>query len=122
MAGNNVTDLAKRLRNFAGIQLRDCREAALLIEQQDAVIQQFSATLESLRNQVEDLKRNAPKDAKRYRWLREQSSDPSVVPRIEATRWTELDESVNEGEGLRMEALDAAIDALPQSHSNGEAG
>ncbi|KGS43887.1 hypothetical protein X945_3214 [Burkholderia pseudomallei ABCPW 107] len=50
-------------------------------------------------------------DAERYRWLREQSNDPNVLPRIEAVRWEAIDESANGGEGLRMEALDSAIDA-----------
>ncbi|CAB3972300.1 hypothetical protein BLA3211_06899 [Burkholderia aenigmatica] len=50
-------------------------------------------------------------DAERYRWLREQSNDPNVLPRIEAVRWEAIDESANGGEGLRMKSLDAAIDA-----------
>jgi hypothetical protein len=49
------------------------------------------------------------KDAERYRWLREQPDDTSA-PRIDVVRWTLSDESTNEGEGLRMEALDAAVD------------
>lgn len=50
-------------------------------------------------------------DAERYRWLREQSNDPDVLPRIEVVRWEAIDESTNGGEGLRMEALDSVIDA-----------
>jgi len=48
------------------------------------------------------------KDAARYRWLRQQPNDTSA-PRIDVVRWTENND-VNEGEGLRLEALDAAID------------
>lgn len=49
------------------------------------------------------------KDAMRYRWLRQQPNDTSA-PRIDVVRWTENDEASNEGEGLRLEDLDAAID------------
>lgn len=51
----------------------------------------------------------ATKDAERYRWLREQPNDTSA-PRIDVVRWAVGDESSNEGEGLRMEVLDEAID------------
>lgn len=50
------------------------------------------------------------KDAERYRWLRVQPND-CTAPRIDVVRWEPMDESANEGEGLRFEALDAAIDA-----------
>lgn len=50
------------------------------------------------------------KDAGRYQWLREQPND-CRVPRIDVVRWEPMDESANEGEGLRLEVLDAAIDA-----------
>lgn len=50
------------------------------------------------------------KDAERYRWLRQQPND-TRAPRIDVVFWDILDDSANEGEGLRMEALDAAIDA-----------
>ena len=49
------------------------------------------------------------KDAERYRWLRVQPND-CTAPRIDVVRWEPIDESANEGEGLRFEALDAAID------------
>jgi hypothetical protein len=50
------------------------------------------------------------KDAARYRFLRERP--PSVEPdRIDVVYWSALDESANEGEALRGDALDAAIDA-----------
>lgn len=48
------------------------------------------------------------KDAMRYRWLRQQPNDTSA-PRIDVVQWIENDD-VNEGEGLRLEELDAAID------------
>jgi hypothetical protein len=49
-------------------------------------------------------------DAVRYRFLR--SRPLSVEPdRIDVVYWSALDESANEGEGLRGEALDKAIDA-----------
>lgn len=50
------------------------------------------------------------RDALRYRWLRQQPDDTSA-PRIDVVRWTVADESSNDGSGLRLEALDAAIDA-----------
>lgn len=49
-------------------------------------------------------------DAKRYRWLREQPNNTNA-PRIDVVYWTEADQSANSGEGLRMDQLDAAIDA-----------
>ena len=54
--------------------------------------------------------RRMAKDAARYRWLRTQPNDTSA-PRIDVVHWTPSDESINEGEGLRLDALDAAIDA-----------
>lgn len=52
----------------------------------------------------------AEKDAERYRYLR--SRPESVEPdRIDVVYWSAMDESANEGEGLRGDALDAAIDA-----------
>lgn len=62
---------------------------------------------------IEDLKRRletAEKDAARYRWLRRQPNN-TKAPRIDVVRWTKLDRSANEGEGLRLDELDAAIDA-----------
>lgn len=56
------------------------------------------------------------RDASRYRWLRRQPNDVSA-PRIDVVQWTEADESANEGEGLRMEALDAAIDDAMRSNA-----
>ena len=50
------------------------------------------------------------RDAERYRWLRRQETNTEVVPRIEVCFWTASDESCNEGEGLRMDELDATID------------
>lgn len=54
-------------------------------------------------------------DAERYRWLRSQPNDTSV-PRIDVVHWVEDDESANAGTGLRMEELDAAIDAARADH------
>ena len=54
------------------------------------------------------------KDSARYRWLREQPDDCSV-PRIDICYWTcENGDSVNTGEGLRLEAADKAIDTAMQ--------
>lgn len=51
------------------------------------------------------------RDAERYRYLR--SRPESVEPdRIDVVYWSALDESANEGEGLRSDALDTAIDAV----------
>ena len=49
-------------------------------------------------------------DAQRYRWLRVQPNNTNT-PRIDVVRWTAADESANDGEGLRLADLDAAIDA-----------
>lgn len=59
------------------------------------------------------------RDAERYRYLR--SRPESVEPdRIDVVYWSALDESANEGEGLRGDALDAAIDAaLAQRQGEG---
>lgn len=72
---------------------------------------QFSsaANPQAILELIERLER-AEADAARYRWLREQPNDCSA-PRIDVVRWEPMDESANEGEGLRLEALDAAIDA-----------
>lgn len=48
-------------------------------------------------------------DAARYRWLRRQPND-TTAPRIDVVSWTRIDDGTNEGEGLRKEALDQAID------------
>jgi len=55
-------------------------------------------------------------DAERYRWLRVQPNNTDT-PRIDVVRWTREDDSANCGEGLRMEALDAAIDAARKEGS-----
>lgn len=53
--------------------------------------------------------RNIEQDAARYRWLRQQPND-TTAPRIDVVRWTQTDDAVNEGEGLRLDELDQAID------------
>ncbi|HDR2991373.1 TPA: hypothetical protein QCK87_001147 [Pseudomonas aeruginosa] len=59
--------------------------------------------------------RAAEADAKRYRWLRSQPNDCSA-PRIDICHWQRNgDDSVNEGEGLRLEEADKAIDAAMES-------
>lgn len=47
-------------------------------------------------------------DAARYRWLRRQPND-TTAPRIDVVHWVDADDC-NEGDGLRMERLDTAID------------
>lgn len=54
-------------------------------------------------------------DAARYRWLRQQPNDTSA-PRIDVVYWAPADESANDGEGLRMEELDAAVDEAMRSN------
>ena len=58
-------------------------------------------------------------DAARYRWLREQPKNDTSVPRIDVVQWVAAGESCNDGESLRLETLDAAIDAVrkPQEQS-----
>ena len=53
--------------------------------------------------------RNIEQDAARYRWLRQQPNN-TTAPRIDVVRWTQTDYAANEGEGLRLEELDQAID------------
>lgn len=50
------------------------------------------------------------KKSARYDWLRAQPNNTDA-PRIDVVYWTAEDDASNAGEGLRMEALDAAIDA-----------
>ncbi|HEO1712397.1 TPA: hypothetical protein VAK88_006002 [Pseudomonas aeruginosa] len=67
-------------------------------------------TMGELRGLIARL-RAAEADAKRYRWLRSQPNDCSA-PRIDICHWQRNgDDSVNEGEGLRLEEADKAIDA-----------
>ena len=63
----------------------------------------------------------AEKDAARYRWLRRQPDDASA-PRIDICFWQcNGDDSVNEGECLRLEAADTAIDtAIAQEGADHE--
>ena len=57
-------------------------------------------------------------DAKRYQWLREQP-DNTEAPRIDVVQWSQADGG-NDGVGLRLEALDKAIDAAIEAHITGE--
>lgn len=60
-------------------------------------------------------------DAERYRWLRVQPDDCSA-PRIDICRWTcDHGDSVNNGEGLRGDAADQAIDAAMAAAKTGDA-
>ena len=59
----------------------------------------------------------AREDADRYRWLRKQPND-CTAPRIDICHWTcDEGDSVNNGEGLRLEAADKAIDAARQGEA-----
>jgi len=62
------------------------------------------------KHQRQELEESIQIDAARYRWLRQQPNNTDA-PRIDVVLWTPADESANEGEGLRMEALDDAVDA-----------
>ena len=100
----------------------------------DAVFDELMVEITSLREQLKDcsaafdrqqeqLDRNAERiaglrlDAERYRWLRARPVEDCTTPRIEVNAWTcnvnddGVDDSVNEGDVLAGEALDAAIDA-----------
>ncbi|HDR9081288.1 TPA: hypothetical protein QDA98_003901 [Burkholderia vietnamiensis] len=88
---------------------------------QSSIIDALEATereKEKLRAELESAAANE-RDAERYRYLR--SRPESVEPdRIDVVYWSALDESANEGEGLRGDALDAAIDAaLAQRQGEG---
>jgi len=56
------------------------------------------------------MRANDANDAARYRWLRAQENNTDA-PRIDVVHWEAMDESANQGTGLRTEELDAAIDA-----------
>jgi len=62
------------------------------------------------KHQRQELEESIQIDAARYRWLRQQPNNTDA-PRIDVVLWTPADESANEGEGLRMEARDDAVDA-----------
>lgn len=85
-----------------------------------AIVTHLLATTPTER--MSDAARDA-KDAERYRYLR--SRPMSVEPdRIDVVYWSALDESANEGEALRGDALDDAIDAARKAEierSGGEA-
>ena len=59
----------------------------------------------------------AQKDAERYRWLRARPVEDCTTPRIEVNAWDcnvnddGVSDSVNDGNVLAGDALDAAIDA-----------
>ena len=59
----------------------------------------------------------AQADAERYRWLRARPAGDCTAPRIEVNAWTcnvnddGVGDSINEGNVLAGDALDAAIDA-----------
>ena len=62
-------------------------------------------------------------DAERYRWLRERPVEDCTTPRIEVNVWTcnvnddGVSDSVNEGDVLAGDALDAAIDAAMEKNT-----
>ena len=70
------------------------------------------------KHQGQELEESIQIDAARYRWLRQQPNNTDA-PRIDVVLWTPADESANEGEGLRMEALDDAVDAAMKT-ANGQ--
>lgn len=55
------------------------------------------------------------RDAERYRWLRAQPNDVKTQ-RIDVVRWVDNGD-VNNGEGLRLDSLDEAIDAAIRARS-----
>ena len=94
-----------------------------LREQLAAGAEELAACSAAFDKQQEQLDRNAERiaglrlDAERYRWLRARPVEDCTTPRIEVNAWTcnvnddGVDDSVNEGDVLAGEALDAAIDA-----------
>ena len=110
-----MDDLITRLRAYPtgelGILMSDAaaqiRRLESLVSAQDAQMQLIAQEREALRA-----------DAERYRFLR--SRPASVEPgRIDVVYWSALDESANEGEGLRGDELDARIDAALAAASEG---
>lgn len=72
---------------------------------------EYHADVNLLLEQISGLKA----DAERYRWLRKQPNDCSA-PRIDICYWRRNgDDSVNEGDGLRLLEADVAIDSAMRS-------
>ena len=98
-------------------------EITIAIERTKKAEVELAACSAAFDRQQEQLDRNAERiaglrlDAERYRWLRARPVEDCTTPRIEVNAWTcnvnddGVDDSVNEGDVLAGEALDAAIDA-----------
>lgn len=62
------------------------------------------------------------KDAERYQWLKARPVEDCTTPRIEVNVWTcnvndeGIGDSINEGDVLAGDALDAAIDAAMEKN------
>ena len=99
-----------RLETYAE---KDARQAADRIESLEAMAgdmeKLYNETMlerDSLAVQLQECR----KDAERYRWLREQPA--SLEPgRIDVVQWVPADDASNDGHEIRLENLDAAIDA-----------
>lgn len=98
--------------------LGSCRESAGEYNQQAwDDYERTAATLRRLDAENKALRA----DAERYRWLRIQPDDCSA-PRIDICHWTcDHGDSVNNGEGLRGDAADQAIDAAMAAAKTGDA-
>lgn len=112
----SLLHIAHEPDGWPAVQMRDI---SALLDETDAARSQIAdlcAANQALLAEVEALRQKAA----RYDWLRAQPNNTDA-PRIDVVYWTAEDEASNAGEGLRMEALDAAIDAAlrAKEESNG---
>jgi hypothetical protein len=95
----------------------EVRELKMTVQHESLCVEAAKERIEALDAENKALR----PDAERYRWLRVQPDDCSA-PRIDICHWTcEPGDSANNGEGLRGEAADQAIDAAMAEAKNGDA-
>ena len=98
----NVGDLVRQANHYMDEWSNVCNENQRMLNR----IASLEAERDQLRAEVERLRPNA----RRYEWLRVQPNN-TEAPRIDVVQWTpQEDGSANDGEGLRLEELDTAID------------
>ena len=113
MLKETVGDAAAELRRLDA----EVRELKMTVQHESLCVEAAKERIEALDAENKALRA----DAERYRWLRVQPDDCSA-PRIDICHWTcEPGDSVNNGEGLRFDAADQAIDAAMAAAKTGDA-
>ena len=88
----------------------------------EKVFNKYRVTKQGLHPMVENYLK-FERDAKRYQWLKARPVEDCTTPRIEVNVWTcnvnddGVSDSVNEGNVLAGDALDAAIDAAMEKNT-----